>query len=306
MRKKTVIGTGVATLAGIAALTLAGSYQHWKSSELARTQAESLFATTRLGVVEYGRQGQGPGVLIVHGSPGGYDQALSMARWLNSSDFTFIAPSRPGYLRTPLSSGVSPAAQADLFAALLDTLEIEQVAVLAISGGGPSALQFALRHPARCRGLLLFCTVAQRYSERDIYSQLSPGLRLSKYMANGLLLFDPFIFFIQSLASLRPNRLMSTGLLPSLSLAYLRKEGYRNDMRQFAALTPYPLEKIEVPTLIAHGTADTEVPFANAQLLASSIAHAQLVPIIDADHYFFMTHETRIRPIAREFLYTLE
>jgi pimeloyl-ACP methyl ester carboxylesterase len=82
----------------------------------------------------------------------------------------------------------------------------------------------------------------------------------------------------------------------------LRKEGYRNDLRQFAALTPYPLEKIEVPTLIAHGTADTEVPFTHAQLLARGIAHAQLVPIIGADHQFFMTHEARIMPIAREFL----
>lgn len=305
MKKKTALVAGAVTVAGIATLTLAGSYQRWKLSELARTQTESCLATTALGMVEYGIEGTGPVVLISHGSPGGYDQGLSVARWINSPDFTFIAPSRPGYLHTPLSSGVSPEAQADLFAALLDTLGIEQVAVLAISGGGPSALQFALRHPTRCRALLLLCVIAQRYVEDEVYSQLSLGSRLSKQATNGLLLFDPFIYFIQSLASLSTNRLMNTGILSSLSLASLRKEGYRNDIRQFGALTPYPLEKISAPTFIAQGTADAEVPFANAQLLANNIAHARFVPIAEADHLFFITHEPQVMPALRDFLHTL-
>lgn len=305
MKKKTLLAAGAATVAGIATLTLVGSYQQWKRSELARTQVESRLATTPLGVVEYGMEGSGPAVLISHGSPGGYDQGLGMARWIHSPDFTFIAPSRPGYLHTPLSSGVSPAAQADLFAALLDTLEIEQAAVLAVSGGGPAALQFALRHPARCRGLLLLCAVAQRYVESQVYSQLALSTRLSKQITNELLLFDPFLYFVQSLANLRSNRLMESGMLSSLSLAYLRKEGYRNDMRQFAALTPYPLEQISAPTFIAHGTADTEVPFADAQLLASSIAHSHLVSVNGANHLFFMTYEEVIMPALRDFLYTL-
>lgn len=305
MKKKTALLAGAATLTGVAALTLVGSYQQWKRSELARSQAESRLATTALGTLEYGLEGEGPAILISHGSPGGYDQGLGMARWVNRPGFTFIAPSRPGYLRTPLSSGVSPEAQADLFAALLDTLNIEQAIVFAISGGGPSALQFALRHPRRCRGLVLLCAVAQRYVEQEVYSQLSLSTRVSKQITSELLLFDPFIYFIQSMASLLPKRLDFSGMLSSLSLASLRKDGYRNDMRQFAALTSYPLEAISAPTFIAQGTVDTEVPFADAQLLARSIPHAQFVPVSGADHLFFITHEERVLPALRNFLHTL-
>ena len=35
---------------------------------------------------------------------------------------------------------------ADLYAALLDELKIDQVIVYGISGGGPSAINFALKH----------------------------------------------------------------------------------------------------------------------------------------------------------------
>lgn len=302
MKKKTLFA---ATLTGVAALALASSYQRWKRSELARIQAEDSLVTTSLGPVEYGLEGEGPAILIIHGSPGGYDQGLSFARWLNCPEFTCIAPSRPGYLRTPLSSGVSPAAQADLYAALLDTSNIERATVIGISGGGPSALQFALRHPTRCRGLVMICAVAQRYVENEVYQSLSLGLRLGKQIMNELLLFDPFIYLIQSLAGLQTNRITTAGLLDSLSLATLRKEGYRNDLRQFAALTPYPLEKISVPTFISQGTADTEVPFADAQLLANKIPQAQFVPVPGGNHLFFITHEKQVMPRLRDFLRTL-
>ena len=63
-----------------------------------------------------------------------------------------IAPSRPGYGRTPLSSGKTSEEAADLMAALLDELNLEKVIAFSISGGGPTALNFALRHPNRCAG----------------------------------------------------------------------------------------------------------------------------------------------------------
>jgi pimeloyl-ACP methyl ester carboxylesterase len=281
---------------------MVGSYQQWKRSELARSWAESRLVTTAQGVLEYALEGEGSAILVSHGSPGGYDHGLNMAHWIDHPGFTFIAPSRPGYLRTPLSSGVSPEAQADLFAALLDTLHIEQAVVLAISGGGPAALQFALRHPTRCRGLLLFCIVAQRYVEQEVYARLSPGARLGKGITNRLLLSDPFIYFAQSLANVLPESLELRSLLSSSSLAFLRKDGYANDMRQFAALAPYPLENINAPTFIAQGTADTEVPFANAQLLAQNIRGSRLIPVAGADHLFFLTHREQVLPAAQEFL----
>jgi pimeloyl-ACP methyl ester carboxylesterase len=305
LKKNTFFWAGATALAGAAALTTVGSYRQWKHSEEARSQALSSIAVTAAGPVEYALQGQGPVMLIVHGSPGGYDHGIGLAGSIDSDDFTYLAPSRPGYLRTPLSSGISPEAQADLYAALLDTLHIEQAIVLAISGGGPSALQFALRHPQRCRGLLVLCTVTQRYIEREVYRPLPPGRRLLKQITNELLLNDPCIYALQSLVNLQPNPIAEAGLLSVLSLASLRKEGYRNDLRQFAAMTAYPLTEITVPTFIAHGTADTDVPFAHAQALAAALPQAHFFPIEGAGHLFFMTHAQQVRPALRDFLYSL-
>jgi pimeloyl-ACP methyl ester carboxylesterase len=81
------------------------------------------------------RHGEGPAVLIIHGTPGGYDQAMLWGSSLVEEDFEIIAPSRPGYLRTPLSAGRRPAEQADTLAALIDTLGIPGVAILASSSG---------------------------------------------------------------------------------------------------------------------------------------------------------------------------
>ena len=68
--------------------------------------------------------------------------------------FTVISPTRPGFGRTPLASGPTPEEAADLLAALLDELSIDQVLMFGISGGGPTSLQFALRHPNRCKALM--------------------------------------------------------------------------------------------------------------------------------------------------------
>src|SRR5215475_1208919 len=148
---------------------LVAGWQEWgRSVAQARARLDSRVIATTSGPVEYAVTGAGPAVLVIHGCPGGYDQGLVAARLANSEDFTFISPSRPGYLRTPLYVGVTPEAQADAYVSLLDSLGISKVAIVGISGGGPSALQFAIRHPERCWGLVTVCAIVRRLSDREI------------------------------------------------------------------------------------------------------------------------------------------
>src|SRR5215472_7409005 len=108
------------------------------------------------GGLEYLRSGEGPAVLLLHGAMGGYDQSVRLGRAaIGETGFDGIAVSRPGYLGTPLSAGRKPEEQADLCARLLDRLGIEKAAVVAVSGGGQCALQFALRHPRLCRAVVM-------------------------------------------------------------------------------------------------------------------------------------------------------
>src|SRR5574341_959670 len=83
-----------------------------EEARLCRPHA-SRIADTSNGPIEYAMQGEGPAVLVIHGCPGGYDQGLVAARLTRDPSFKFIAPSRPGYLRTPLKVGRTPEAQAD-------------------------------------------------------------------------------------------------------------------------------------------------------------------------------------------------
>ncbi len=134
---------------------------------------------TRVGahLVEHIDAGSGPALLALHGGMGGYDQSWLLARAIlpNVASHRVLAVSRPGYLRTPLAAGESAEEQADLFARLLDTLRIDRVLVGAVSAGGAPALQFALRHRDRCRGLVLVSAVTGRL---DVSSKVQQRLRV--------------------------------------------------------------------------------------------------------------------------------
>src|SRR5215469_5658750 len=116
---------------------------------------------TSRGNVEMTTWGHGPAVLSLHGAMGGYDQGILLAKTAISPRYRFIAISRPGYLGTPLAGGRAAEEQADVCADVLDHLGVARTSVIAISGGGPAAVQFALRHPHRCDGLIMISACSQ-------------------------------------------------------------------------------------------------------------------------------------------------
>lgn len=273
----------------------------WRQAAIEKLEANSRVANTALGPVEYAEVGdpQAPAILAVHGRPGGYDQGLAMAAALGEDLARWIAISRPGYLRTPIKTGRTPAEQADAFAALLDALGIAQVVVVALSAGGPPSLQFALRHPDRCRGLVLISALSRRklMSERTagqkIYDWLiSPSDQLS------WLLFRAFWRLVTPASR---AALSSALLLP----ATLRHEGRHNDLAQNAALPMAPPSGIDVPALIVHGTADTVVPMAHAEAAHRAIPGSRLVQIKNAGHVMIFIRPREIRPALTEFLASL-
>lgn len=130
-----------------------------------RVARERLLASSHViripsGLIEYATAGKGYPVLAVHGAGGGYDQGLFLSGTFLGDGFQRIAPSRFGFLRTPVPADGSHAAQADAFAELLDVLDISRVALVGISAGGPSALQFALRYPERCSALVMVSAIS--------------------------------------------------------------------------------------------------------------------------------------------------
>jgi pimeloyl-ACP methyl ester carboxylesterase len=281
----------------------------------ADTPAPIVITTTR-GRIEYAVSGAGPVVLALHGAMGGYDQSLLLAKTIGPSDFRVVAVSRPGYLGTPLDSGRRPDAQADLCAALLDSLGVAQAAVLAISGGGPCALQFALRHRQRCWGLVLVSTcggpvttpiplhfqlmawlarcpgvgaILQRQVQRDLEQAARRSIP------------DPTLR-AQTLQDPTTGPLFRALLASTADQMARRLPGTLNDI-QITRTTAYPLEQIRVPALIVHGTADQMVPYVeHAEPLAQRIPGAELCAIAGGEHMAIFTHRDTIQRRVAAFL----
>jgi pimeloyl-ACP methyl ester carboxylesterase len=127
---------------------------------------------TTLGLVQCElTDGAGPVVLASHAGVGGVDQAGLMLDWLPTDGNRRLLVSRPGYLDTPLTGQESFERQADLFAALLDTLNLPRVAVVTLSSGGPAGYLFAARHPDRVTALVAISSVSGHYEQSH-----APGL----------------------------------------------------------------------------------------------------------------------------------
>src|SRR5713226_889844 len=133
------------------------TYRHQGVWAMGRKKAEpvSHLARTKLGLIEYRSVGQGPAVLVLNGGHTNCHSPLGHEAFFLQQGFQLIIPSRPGYSRTPSSTGKRAEAFADALMSLLDLLQLDQVIVVGISAGGPTALQLAGRHPERVSKVIL-------------------------------------------------------------------------------------------------------------------------------------------------------
>lgn len=291
--------------------SLISRFNKENKSARGRLSADSQLYLTLHGKIEAALVGKGPSVLISHGSAGGYDMGIWLARLLGGQ-FKYIAPSRFGYLRSPVPSDSTPEAQADLYAALLDELNISSVVILALSAGGPSALQFALRHQGRCRGLIMLSAISRPIPPLPRLMQVIYPLMLKSDLMPWLVynLAPQLVFhgngirgdLLERIKRDPEKRRLLDALYQTSFPSSLRREGMLNDVQHLTTFPVYPIEEISVPTLVIHAVDDPIVPFCLGEYSAQTIPHSQFVRLDGGGHFSTVTHKEKIVPEIRQFL----
>jgi len=233
-----------------------------------RVQTGAQVAETPAGPIEYATGGDGAPVLVVHGAGGGFDQGAALARWLLGDEYRWVAPSRFGYLGTPLPDDASAEAQANAHAALLDELGIQQAAVIAMSAGGPSSLHFAVAHPERCSALVLLSAFSRPDPSRAEDPDRTVEL-MFRWDLLGWLIMKGARTQVMEMAGVTPEvaaRLTPeeqdrmTEMLDLMLPVSPRREGVINDNRAPISEAAIFLGEITTPTLIVHADNDVLVP----------------------------------------------
>ena len=301
-------------LAAAAAVAVYLDYRRDMDRALERITVGSRIAQTRCGPIEYASAGEGEPVLIVHGAGGGVDQGMDAARGLTAAGFRVIAMSRYGYLRTPLPTDASAAAQADAHACLLDALGIERAAIIGASAGAPSSMQFALRHPERCSALVLLVPAAFVPRPGGAPPLKTPdwtvfifdtalksdflfwaSIRLAAKTMIGSIIATPPEVVEKADADERARvALMLVHLLP----VTLRRVGLVNDAAVVQALPRYELERIRAPTLAISVADDRYGTYEAARYTAGHVPGARFIGYPTGGHVWVGHHEEIMGEIA--------
>lgn len=312
-----ILGIGLAAAAATGAYVTVLYRQAIDAAHERISPTRSKTIPTRFGTLEYAEQGDGPAILMIHGSGGGFDQGLLFGSNLAAAGYRVIAPSRFGYLRSDYPDDSSPESQADVLVELLDALDVERAAVAGLSAGAPAALAFALRHPHRCAALLPI--VPASYVPDG--EQAAPWSALQEFAVNAVLrsdfLFWAFLhlapdFVTKTILATDPTLVASheaqqqvaairQGLLPVSA----RARGLANDMRRSAKPPHLAYERITVPTLAISADDDLYGTAAAARFIAQSVPGAKAHIFPDGGH-ILIGREAEMRALVDSFLRQIE
>ena len=272
---------------------------------------------TNQGMIEYRIEGPetGPAMLILNGGHTNCDSLVANLDLLLSLGYRVIIPSRPGYGRTPLSTGKTTEEAADAMVALLDELGIEKASVMAISAGGRTALQLAGRHPTRVDKLILQCALSRddwldaksKVAAYTMFNPVTEGVfwAIFRVMARAYPT-QMLKSMIANLTTLDVDQVLShmTAEQQALALQFISESrsgsGFFADIKHRSG----DLSRITPPTLIIHSRFDGSNDFSHAEYSAQYIQNAELFEVPAESHLmWFGPADTDIEAKLAEFLH---
>ena len=274
---------------------------------------KSRFVTTSRGhVMHYVDEGAGEPIVFVHGNPAWSFEFRHLIGGLRS-EFRCVAPDHVGFglsSRSDRPEDHHPAVHAEAFAALLDELELQDVTLFLTDWGGPIGLDFARRHPARVKRLVIANTWCWPVS-RDPHFWF-----FSRMMASplGQYLIKRRNFFVNGVM---PKAVGNREVLAQEVLEhYRRAQPSRAARAAHAALPGYIVGATEwlgelwddraafcgKPTLVLWGAKDIAFRTKELDRWKSELSDCEVLEFADCGHFLAEEAPERILPVLRAFV----
>lgn len=266
-------------------------FQIWKISAERNLPTNSIVFESSQGPIEYYalKDITNP-VLALHGTPGSAFVNFPYEDVFSESGLSMVSVSRPGYYQTPLFSGKTLEEQSTLYKLLLDELGIESLFLFGISGGGPSAIQFALDYPEKCKGVILVAAITHKISLASNESFVN------KLLSTEFVTWMAVQGMVNSFKDKETKEGMKTYLKNGFFPFKFTSQGSQNDVNNFKDLE-LDLTALEVPVLLIHGTADKNVPSFFSEEAHKQIPNSTLLLLDGIDHFDVVKNEKANRAI---------
>ena len=220
-------------------------------------------------------------ILSIHGICGGYDQAYQICSPY-AEKYRIIAPSRFGYPGSELPKEASIEMQVEALVELLDILNLDKVYMLTTSAGGTCAIKFALMHPERLKGLIMYSSGVPKYPATE-----NPKKK-TKYAGPPAAFCNDFAMWLIS-PLFKPLMGMDKKALTLILPMKQRKAGIIFDGKvSNTVMSNYPVEynlsKINIPILIIHSKDDKLAEFEKVEPWISAIKNCTFLPLEKGGH----------------------
>jgi proline iminopeptidase len=270
-----------------------------------------------------------PRLLVLHGGPGASHDYLLPQMLELASDYRLIFYDQRGGGRSRAEdrSPITWQTHVQDLASLVRELSLEPLTIVGYSWGGLLALLYSIAaaggfsaqgielsgaaqgvpHPAR---LVLICPapattrLRAQFSEELSRRQRAPWIQEERaaIAASGLRERDPAAYakriFELGVAGYFANPARARELTPFRVVGRVQQSVWESLAGY--DLTPQ-LSLIEAPTLVLHGAHDA-IPLASSQLIASSVAHGELVVLDESAHVPYVEGQAAFFAAVREFL----
>jgi pimeloyl-ACP methyl ester carboxylesterase/DNA-binding CsgD family transcriptional regulator len=170
--------------------------------------------------------------------------------------------------------------------AVVDAAGLKHFILLGCCQGSGLAIAYAARHPERVSRLILYGAFARGLLKRHPSAQdIDEAETLLKLVHFGWGRDNPAFRQVYTTIFIPDSRPEQQRWFSDLQRLSTSPENAVDLIRGFAAMDVHgDLADIRSPTLVLHARNDSRVPFAEGQLVASSIPNAELVPLESRNH----------------------